>query len=79
VTCRAAINQALIRSESIEVTWRRLDGQEAVTLTFTYPTPETASEALDAILMAVEAHRRGSRPHVPTRSQSMGESPGGPR
>lgn len=73
MTCRAAITQ---RSDTLEVIWTH-DGKEAVILRFTYPTAETASEALDAILMAVEAHRRDSRPHAISGDSPMGQSPGG--
>lgn len=67
MTCRVQAG----RSDTIEVLWRH-DGQDAVTLTFTYPTAETASEALDAILLAVETHRRGSRSYVDECGEAVG-------
>mgnify|MGYP001588461619 FL=1 len=70
MTCRAAINQRMPSENIVTVTWSH-DGRDTVTLRFTYPTAETASEALDAILMAVETHRQGSRPYVDECSKAV--------
>ena len=60
-------------TERVEVRWLRPHGEEAVSVQFTYASAQEASQAVEAVLTALEEIRHArTRSHAAQRDSAVG-------